>query len=136
MKKVEVTFPLFEDSTMEVGKKYGMVQPNESSAKAVRSLFFIDCTGMVRVLIYCPLSQGSNIAELKRVLIAIQTGDAYAIATHAECQLNDDVIVPISCSCSVAKDRMKTKEVGASCYDCFFCTQQLSLEQVNIPPKV
>ena len=42
MSNVEVKFPLIEDITMEVASKYGMIQPGESSTKAVRAVFFID----------------------------------------------------------------------------------------------
>jgi len=46
MKNVEVKFPLIEDITMEVAKKYGMIQPGESNTKAVRAVFFVQllCT--------------------------------------------------------------------------------------------
>lgn len=37
MKNVEVTFPLIEDITMEMAKMYGMLQPSESTTKAVRA---------------------------------------------------------------------------------------------------
>ena len=40
MKNMEVKFPLIEDITMSIAKKYGMIQPNESSTKAVRAVFF------------------------------------------------------------------------------------------------
>jgi len=43
MKNVEVMFPLIEDITMEVSKRYGMIQPGESSTKAVRAVFVILC---------------------------------------------------------------------------------------------
>ena len=39
MKNVEVKFPLIEDITMEVAKKYGMIQPGEATTKAVRAVF-------------------------------------------------------------------------------------------------
>ena len=42
MKNIEVKFPLIEDITMEVAKKYGMIQPGESKTQAVRAVFFID----------------------------------------------------------------------------------------------
>ncbi len=135
MKNVEVKFPLIEDITMEVAKKYGMIQPGESSTKAVRAVFFIDPKGIVRALIYYPLSTGRNFDELKRALIAMQTADAFNIATPADWQPGDDVIVPPAGSCGVAKDRMETKEEGVTCYDWFFCTKKLSLEEVNNPPK-
>ena len=60
MKNVEVTFPLIEDITMEVAKKYGMIQPGEASTKAVRAVFFIDPKGIIRAIIYYPLSLGSE----------------------------------------------------------------------------
>ena len=133
MKNMEVKFPLIEDITMEVAKKYGMIQPGESSTKAVRAVFFIDPKGMIRAIIYYPLSMGRNFDELKRALIAMQTADAYAVATPADWQPGDDVIVPTAGSCGVAKDRMETKEEGVTCYDWFFCTKQLSIDQVNHP---
>lgn len=133
MKNMEVTFPLIEDITMEIAKKYGMIQPGESSTKAVRAVFFIDPKGIVRALIYYPLSMGRNFDELKRALIAMQTADAYDVATPADWQPGDPVIVPTAGSCGVAKERMNTMKEGVTCYDWFFCTKELSLEQVNNP---
>jgi len=84
MKNVEVKFPLIEDITMEVAKKYGMIQPGESSTKAVRAVFFIDPKGIIRAIIYYPLSLGRNFDELYRALIAMQTADAFSVATPAD----------------------------------------------------
>lgn len=133
MKNIEVKFPLIEDITMEIARKYGMIQPGESSTKAVRAVFFIDPKGVIRAIIYYPLSMGRNFDELKRALIAMQTADAYGIATSADWQPGDDVIIPAAGSCGVAKDRMETKEEGLTCYDWFFCTKSLPLEKVNHP---
>lgn len=134
MKNMEVTFPLIEDITMDIAKKYGMIQPGESSTKAVRAVFFIDPNSIVRAVIYYPLSLGRNFDELKRALIAMQTADAYDVATPADWEPGDDVIVPPAGSCGVAKDRMDIKEDGVTCHDWFFCTKALSLEQVENPP--
>ncbi|MFN3756855.1 MAG: peroxiredoxin [Flavobacterium sp.] len=128
MKNIEVKFPLIEDITMEVAKKYGMIQPGESSTKAVRAVFFVDPKGMIRAIIYYPLSMGRNFDELIRALIAMQTADAYSIATPADWQPGDDVIVPPADSCGVAKDRMEAKEEGVTCSDWFFCTKPLKIE--------
>lgn len=133
MKNIEVKFPLIEDISMEVAKKYGMIQPGESTTQAVRAVFFIDPKSVVRAIIYYPLSMGRNFDELKRALIAMQTTDTYSVATPADWQPGDDVIVPTAGSCGVAKDRMETKEDGVICYDWFFCTKKLSIEQVNNP---
>jgi peroxiredoxin 2/4 len=125
MKDVEVKFPLIEDITMEVAKKYGMIQPGESNTKAVRAVFFVDPKGIIRAIIYYPLSLGRNFDELYRALIAMQTADEFSVATPADWRPGDDVIVPPAGSCGTAKDRMEGKE-DMTCYDWFFCTKKLS----------
>jgi len=129
MKNIEVTFPLIEDITMDVARKYGMIQPGESSTKAVRAVFIIDPKGIVRAMIYYPLSLGRNFDELYRALIAMQTADAFSIATPADWQPGDDVIVPTAGSCGTAKERMESKD-EMNCQDWFFCTKPLPKEKV------
>ncbi|MEZ4987403.1 MAG: peroxiredoxin [Saprospiraceae bacterium] len=129
MKNVEVTFPLIEDITMDVATLYGMIQPGESSTKAVRAVFFIDPKGIIRAIIYYPLSIGRNFDELYRALIAMQTTDAFEVATPADWQPGDDVIVPPAGSCGVAKERMEEAE-ELDCKDWFFCTKKLSKDLV------
>jgi peroxiredoxin (alkyl hydroperoxide reductase subunit C) len=129
MKNVEVKFPLIEDITMNVAKLYGMIQPGESNTKAVRAVFFIDPKGIIRAIIYYPLSMGRNFDELYRALLAMQAADAFSIATPADWQPGDDVIVPTAGSCGVAKDRMEGKQ-DMHCYDWFFCTRKLDKNTV------
>jgi len=129
MKDVEVKFPLIEDITMEVANKYGMLQPGESNTKAVRAVFFIDPKGIIRTIIYYPLSLGRNFDELLRVVIALQAADKFSVAMPADWRPGDDVIVPTAGSCGVAKERMESKE-EMHCYDWFFCTKKLSAEKV------
>ena len=119
MKDVEVNFPLIEDITMNVAKKYGMIQPNEDTTKAVRAVFFIDPKGVIRTIIYYPLSLGRNFDELYRVLIALQTSDEIDVATPADWRPGDDVIISPAGSCGVAKDRMEGAEEGLKCEDWF-----------------
>lgn len=130
MKDVEIKFPLIEDITMDVAKKYGMIQPGESSTKAVRAVFFIDPKGVIRTIIYYPLSMGRNFDELYRVLIGLQTADEFNVALPADWQPGDDVIVPTAGSCGVAKERMESKE-DTKCYDWFFCTKKLSKQDIE-----
>lgn len=129
LKNIEVNFPLIEDITMNVATKYGMIQPGESSTKAVRAVFFIDPKGIIRAIIYYPLSLGRNFEELYRALIGMQTADAFAVATPADWHPGDDVIVPTAGSCGVAKERMEETE-EMTCYDWFFCTKKLDKETV------
>lgn len=130
MKNVEVTFPLIEDITMEVAKKYGMMMPGESNTKAVRAVFVIDPNGIVRTVLYYPLSLGRNFDELYRIVIALQAADKFSVATPADWQPGDDVIVPTAGSCGVAKERMESKDEDTHCYDWFFCTKKLDKQKV------
>lgn len=129
MKNIEVNFPLIEDITMEVAKKYGMIQPGESNTKAVRAVFYIDPKGTIRTILYYPLSLGRNFDELYRVLIGLQTADNFSVAMPADWRPGDDVIVPTAGSCGVAKERMENKK-EMKCYDWFFCTKKISKEEV------
>ncbi|HOR40826.1 MAG: peroxiredoxin [Paludibacteraceae bacterium] len=130
MKDVEVTFPLIEDITMEVAKKYGMMMPGESNTKAVRAVFVIDPQGIIRTIIYYPLSLGRNFDELYRVILALQTADEFKVATPADWRPGDDVIISPAGSCGTAKDRMDGKEDGLECKDWFFCTKKLDKDLV------
>ncbi|MBN1820042.1 MAG: peroxiredoxin [Prolixibacteraceae bacterium] len=130
MKNVEVTFPLIEDIKMDVARKYGMIQPNEDTTKAVRAVFFVDPKGVIRTIIYYPLSLGRNFDELYRVLVALKTADEFGIATPADWRPGDDVIVPPAGSCGTAKDRMESGSDDMKCYDWFFCTKKLDKEKV------
>ncbi|HOV10942.1 MAG TPA: peroxiredoxin, partial [Bacteroidales bacterium] len=91
---------------------------------------FIDPKGIIRAIIYYPLSLGRNFDELYRALIAMQAADVFSIATPADWMPGDDVIVPTAGSCGVAKERMESKE-EMTCYDWFFCTKKLSKEDVE-----
>ncbi|MCK5838412.1 MAG: peroxiredoxin, partial [Bacteroidales bacterium] len=103
-------------------------QAGEATTKAVRAVFFIDPKGIVRTIIYYPLSLGRNFDELHRVLLALQTADEFGVATPADWRPGDDVIVPPAGSCGTAKDRMDDKDM--TCYDWFFCTKKLDKETV------
>lgn len=129
MKDVEVKFPLIEDITMEVARKYGMMMPGESDTKAVRAVFFIDPKGIIRTILYYPLSLGRNFEEIYRVVIGLQTADKFSVALPADWQPGDDVIVPTAGSCGVAKERMESKD-EMKCYDWFFCTKKLDKQKI------
>jgi len=130
MKNMEVNFPLIDDVSMKVANKFGMIQPGESVTSAVRAVFFIDPKGVIRAIIYYPLSLGRNFDEIYRALVAMQTADAFGVATPADWRPGDDVIVPPAGSCGVAKNRMEGKE-DVKCQDWFFCTREVSEEEIE-----
>jgi peroxiredoxin (alkyl hydroperoxide reductase subunit C) len=91
---VKVWFPVIADLDQKVAHAFGMVHEAVSDTAAVRAVFFIDPKGMVRALLYYPLSLGRNIGEILRVFDALQTADSNACATPANWQPGEAVIVP------------------------------------------
>ncbi len=105
MKDVEVNFPVISDLKMDLAKAYGMVQPGASDTQAVRAVFIMDPEATVRCILYYPLSNGRNMQEVKRILVAMQHSDEHNVATPANWRLGDDVIVPPPGSCGAARGR-------------------------------
>ncbi len=130
MKGVEVMFPVISDLTMEVSKAYGMLQPGASNTQAVRAVFMIDPAGVVRAILYYPLSNGRNMQEIKRLLVAMQFSDEHKIATPANWQPGDDVIVPTPGSCGVAKQRVEKPDKDTKVLDWF-----MTLKKCPAPKK-
>lgn len=125
MKEVKVTFPIIDDVSMKVANLYGMIQPGESRTAAVRAVFFVDPQGMLRAMIYYPLALGRNFDELQRVLVGLQTIDAFDVALPADWCPGDEVIV------SMKGDDPDHQPAGVKCYDWFFCTKPLPKEEVE-----
>jgi peroxiredoxin (alkyl hydroperoxide reductase subunit C) len=124
MKHVEVTFPVISDLTMEVSRLYGMLQPTASTTQAVRAVFIIDPRATVRAILYYPLTNGRNVDEIKRLLLAMQHSDEYKIATPANWRPGDDVIIPPPGSCGTAKDRVEKAGDDYRCLDWFLCLKK------------
>lgn len=124
MKGVEVNFPVISDLTMEVSRAFGMLQPGASNTQAVRAVFIIDPNGTVRALMYYPLSNGRNMEEIKRLLVAMQLSDEHKVATPANWRPGDDVIVPPPGSCGLAKERMGNADPDVKCLDWFMCLKK------------
>lgn len=121
MKNLEVQFPLIEDIKMDVAKKYGMIQPGQSNTQAVRAVFVVDPEGLIRTILYYPLSMGRNFDEIKRIILALQKADNDNVATPADWRPGEDTIVPTPGSCGTAKERMESKDKDIYCLDWFMC---------------
>ncbi len=124
MKHVEVTFPVISDLTMEVAKAFGMLQPSASTTQAVRAVFIIDPKAVVRAILYYPLSNGRNVNEILRLLIAMQASDEYKIATPANWRVGEDVIIPPPGSCGSADERIEKAGTDYRCLDWFLCLKK------------
>ena len=124
MKNVDVAFPVISDLTMEISRQFGMVQPAASNTQAVRAVFIIDPRTTVRAILYYPLTNGRNIDEILRLLTAIQTTDEYKVATPANWQPGEDVVVPPPGSCDAAEERVEKAGADYRCLDWFLCLKK------------
>ncbi len=119
---VKIPFPIIEDLSMAVANAYGMIQPGASDTSAVRATFFIDPEGVLRAMVYYPMSNGRSVDEFLRLLTALQTSDANGVATPENWQPGDKVIVPPPQTQDAAAQRV---EEGYECVDWYFCKKDL-----------
>ncbi len=89
-----ITFPLIDDMNMEIARKYGMIHHATSDTHAVRAVFIIDTQSRIRTILYYPASLGRNMSEIWRILVGLQTADAFKVATPANWMPGDDVLIP------------------------------------------
>lgn len=93
---VTLQFPIVADPDLEIAKLYDMIHPDQSETAAVRSVFIIDPAGKIRLTMTYPMSVGRNFDEILRVIDSLQLSDRMTIATPANWQVGDDVIIPPS----------------------------------------
>ncbi|MBP2147023.1 peroxiredoxin (alkyl hydroperoxide reductase subunit C) [Methanofollis sp. W23] len=119
---VTIPFPVIADLDMGVARKFGMIHPGQSSTATVRTVFFIDPDGMMRAMIYYPLSNGRYIPEIVRLVKALQTSDRHGVATPANWQPGEKVVVPPPKTAKAMEEREKE---GYDCKDWYLCFKEI-----------
>lgn len=119
---VEIPFPIIADLKMDVARAYGMIHPGAADTSAVRATFIIDPEGILRAMVYYPMTNGRSIDEFLRLIKALQTSDANGVATPENWQPGEKVIVPPPASAEEAEARMAA---GYECTDWYFCKRDL-----------
>lgn len=90
---VNVDFPIIADEDRTVANLYDMIHPNASATATVRSLFIIGPDKKLKLYITYPASTGRNFFEILRVIDSLQLTADYSVATPANWQEGEDVIV-------------------------------------------
>ena len=119
---VKIPFPVIADLDRKVATAFGMVMPGESKTEASRCVFVIDPKGILRAMIYYPLSTGRNMDEILRLIDALQTADANKVATPANWRPGDKVVVPAPSTTDLADERVGE---GLECVDWYLCKKSL-----------
>lgn len=120
---VEIRFPIIADLNKEVATLYGMINPGESKTETSRAVFVIDDKQVVRAIIYYPLTTGRNMQEILRLVKALQTTDAHGVATPANWEPGQKVIMPPPKTVEDAEARMAQE--GLECKDWYFCKKDI-----------
>ena len=89
----QVNFPIIADADRKVSGLYDLIHPNANDTLTVRSLFIIDPHKKVRLIITYPASTGRNFHEILRVIDSLQLTDQHKVATPANWQDGDEVVI-------------------------------------------
>jgi alkyl hydroperoxide reductase subunit AhpC len=100
-----LNFPLIADADRKVSTLYGLIHPNADSTATVRSVFIIDPSKKVRLILTYPASTGRNFVELLRTLDSLQLTDNFKVATPVNWKHGEDVIIVPALSDDDAKLR-------------------------------
>ena len=119
---VKIPYPVIADLDRKVATAYGMVMPGESKTEASRCVFVIDPKGILRAIIYYPLSVGRNMDEIVRLIDALKTGDEHHVATPANWRPGDKVVLPAPNTTELAEERAGE---GLECIDWYLCKKSL-----------
>ena len=89
----EVNFPIIADEDKSVSTLYDMIHPNANDNLTVRSVYIIAPDKTVKLTITYPASTGRNFHELLRVIDSLQLTAYHSVATPANWNHGEDVVV-------------------------------------------
>lgn len=99
-----LNFPLIADADRSVSNLLDLIHPNASDTNTVRTVLVIDGTKKLRLTLTYPASTGRNFAELLRTIDSLQLTDKHKVATPADWQQGEDVIIVPSVDDAAARD--------------------------------
>ncbi|MEG8040291.1 peroxiredoxin [Sphingomonas sp. LR60] len=88
-----LNFPLIADSDRSVSLALDLIHPGASDTTTVRTVLVVDPAKKLRLTLTYPASTGRNFAEILRVIDSLQLTDRHKVATPADWQQGDDVII-------------------------------------------
>lgn len=131
LENIDVTFPVIEDKDSKIANLYGMISPSSKNKKSVRALYIIDPKGVIRAILMYPKTNGRNIKEVKRLLIALQTSDMFDVATPADWEPGDDTIIPPPETWEETFARLEQDTQEIKCHDWYFCFRPLPVDEIR-----
>ncbi len=100
-----LNFPLIADDDRAIANLYDMIHPNADDTMTVRSVFIIGPDNKIKLTLTYPASTGRNFQELLRVIDSLQLTATHSVATPANWEQGEDVIIAPSISDADAAER-------------------------------
>ena len=122
-----INFPIIDDKDGEIARKYGMLQ---NDTKTVRAVFIICPKGNIHAIIYYPQTVGRNLDEILRLTTAIQVSKTFNVGIPANWQEGDDVIVPPDKKAYQMSEEEKQAQ-NITCHDWYLCTKSISKKEID-----
>jgi alkyl hydroperoxide reductase subunit AhpC len=93
VQQTTVNFPIIADEDRKVSDLYDMIHPKADNNFTVRSVFIIAPDKTVKLTLTYPASTGRNFYELLRVVDSLQLTAYHKVATPANWEHGQDVVV-------------------------------------------
>jgi peroxiredoxin (alkyl hydroperoxide reductase subunit C) len=122
---VTISFPILDDATGTIAKRYGMCQTTGHATNLVRALYIIDPAGIVRAALWYPVTNGRSVAEVLRLVRALQTSDRQHVVTPEGWQPGHDAVEPPPKTVAAAEE---TRGASYGCVDWYYYTRPLPHE--------
>lgn len=90
---VNVNYPLIADEDKKVAELYDMINPGITEKVTVRSVFIIGPDKKVKLTLTYPPATGRNFNEIIRVLDSLQLTAYHSVATPADWEKGNDVVI-------------------------------------------
>lgn len=100
-----VNFPMIADPDRKVSDLYDMIHPNANDTLTVRSVFIIGPDNKVKLNLTYPASTGRNFDEILRTIDSLQLTANHSVATPADWEQGEDVIIAPAVSDEEAKEK-------------------------------
>ncbi|MEY2418174.1 MAG: thioredoxin-dependent peroxiredoxin [Actinomycetota bacterium] len=99
-----VNFPMIADPDRKVADLYDMIHPNANDTLTVRSVFVIGPDKKVKLTLTYPASTGRNFNEILRVIDSLQLTAKHKVATPANWEQGQDVVIGSAVTDDEAKE--------------------------------
>ena len=125
-----ITFPIIADMDANIARAYGMIHDSASDTHAVRAVFIIDPRGIIRTILYYPAVLGRNFTEIMRIVVALQTADAFGVAIPADWVPGEHVLISAPQTTREMDRQQHTKARGIDSRAWFLSYKPLSSEVI------